>query len=146
MEKQKQKQNTELQKYKEVLEKNLFSKDYETTSESGHVYPTNRVKVSLVSYSWEVEVKWEVRPYSGQKIVITNSKLQLQDDQYVIKQKQVWNYIKNDETQVKISVEEFDEIIQHFKNLDTKSETSVDLKSKKTTKIDDEIKIEDIPF
>lgn len=109
-------QTKELKQYKEVLEKVLYKQDYESTS-NGKTYPTNRIKAELVSYSWETEVKWEVRAYEWQKVVITNSKLQLQDWVSVIKQKQVWNYIKNDETQVKIWVDEFQELIEFFKNL-----------------------------
>lgn len=138
---EKQKQNTELAKYKEVLEKVLFKKDFYKNE-----YPTHRVSVELVSYTGENLVKNEVNSYSWLKIFIRNTKLTLNKNEVETKKKLVWNNIVDDETIVKILVDDFDEIIQHFKNLDTKNETSVDLKSKKTTKIDDEIKIEDIPF
>ncbi len=106
-----------LKPYKEVLDKVLYTKDYETES-NDKTYPTNRIKVELVDFSWEVEVKWEVKEYSWQKVVITNSKLQLQDWQNVIKQKSIktsfWEKIVNDETQVKITPDEFTELLKHF--------------------------------
>lgn len=110
-----------LKSYKEVLEKNLYSVDYEDETKDGNKYPKNRIKVDLVSFSWEVEVQNEVREYEWMKIVITNSKLQIQDGQNVIKQKSMktpyWERIVNDETKVKISIDEWDAIISHFKNL-----------------------------
>lgn len=110
-----------LKPYKEVLEKNLYSVDYEDETKDGNKYPKNRIKVDLVSFSWEVEVQNEVREYEWMKIVITNSKLQIQDGQNVIKQKSMktsyWERIVNDETKVKISIDEWDAIISHFKNL-----------------------------
>lgn len=110
-----------LKAYKEVLEKNLYSVDYEDETKDGNKYPKNRIKVDLISYSWEVEVQNEVREYEWLKIVITNSKLQLQDWNNVIKQKSMktpyWEKIVNDETKVKITVDEWDEILNYFKNL-----------------------------
>lgn len=110
-----------LKPYKEVLEKNLYSVDYSKEFSNWDSYPVNRIKVDLVSFSWEVEVQNEVREYEWMKIVITNSKLQIQDGQNVIKQKsmktQYWEKIVNDETKVKITVDEWDEILNYFKNI-----------------------------
>lgn len=107
-----------LKPYIEVLDKVLYTNDYVDKTDDWKIYPRNRVKVSLVDFSWEVEVKWEVKEYSWQKVVITNSKLQLQDWQNVIKQKSIktsyWEKIVNDETQVKITPDEFTELLKHF--------------------------------
>ena len=106
-----------LKPYKEVLDKVLYSKDYETES-NGKVYPTNRVKVELVDYSWENEIKWEVKPYEWQKVKITNSKLESEDWQNVIKKKvqktQYWDKIVDDESVVRLSPDEFTELLKHF--------------------------------
>lgn len=108
------KTNTSLKKYSEKLEKNLYSVDYEVESSNGNKFPSNRVKVDLINYDWEIEIKWEIRPYSWQKIVITNSKLELEDWNAVIKSKSVnWKAIK-DETKIKISPDEFQDILKHF--------------------------------
>lgn len=144
--------NQKLKPYKEVLEKNLYSVDYEDTTSDGKKFPKNRVKVDLVSFCWEVEVKWEVREYEWTKIVITNSKLQLQDGNNVIKQKSMKSpygeRIVNDETKVKLSVDEWDWIIEHFKNLSWSEEKKNIMSDKFKKKIwqEEEISIEDIPF
>lgn len=141
-----------LKPYKEVLEKNLYSVDYEEETKDGNKYPKNRIKVDLISYSGEVEVQNEVREYEWMKIVITNSKLQLQDWNNVIKQKsmktQYWEKIVNDETKVKITVDEWDDILNHFKNLSGSEEKKNILTEKFKKKIwqEEEISIEDIPF
>lgn len=143
----------ELKPYREVLEKNLYSVDYEDTTSDGKKFPKNRVKLDLVSFSWEVEVKWEVREYEWMKVVITSSKLQLQDWQNVIKQKSIktpyGERIVNDETKVKLSVDEWDWIIDHFKNLSSTTEEKKNIMSDKFKKKiwqEEEISIEDIPF
>jgi len=46
-----------LKPYKEVLEKNLYSVDYEEETKDGNKYPKNRIKVDLISYSGQVEVQ-----------------------------------------------------------------------------------------
>lgn len=109
---------TQTKPYKETLEKVLYTQDYETTSQSWNTYPTNRVKVELVKYEWETLVKWQVQAYEGTKVVITNSKLQIQDGNNVIKQKvrktSYWDKIVNDETQVKLSMDEFTNLLKEF--------------------------------
>lgn len=144
-----------LKPYKEVLEKNLYSVDYEDETKDGNKYPKNRIKVDLVSFSGEVEVQNEVREYEWMKIVITNSKLQLQDWNNVIKQKSMktpyWERIVNDETKVKISIDEWDWILEHFKNLAgtiPKPELKTESKpiQKTQPKKEEENSIEDIPF
>lgn len=146
-----------LKPYKEVLEKNLYSVDYEDETKDGNKYPKNRIKVDLVSFSGEVEVQNEVREYEWMKIVITNSKLQIQDGQNVIKQKSMktpyWERIVNDETKVKISIDEWDNIITHFKNLiwtipkpESKPVQKTAPIQKTTPRKEEEISIEDIPF
>ncbi len=144
----------ELKPYKEVLEKNLYSVDYEDETKDGNKYPKNRIKVDLISYSWEVEVNGEVREYEWMKIVLTNSKLQIQDWQNVIKQKSLktpyGERIVNDETKVKISIDEWDWILEHFKNLagtiPKPVKTYLKPIQKTQPKKEEEISIEDITF
>lgn len=141
MEKQKQ-------KYIETVEKELFSKDYFKND-----YPLNRVKVELINYSWEYQDKnKDLVPYSWKKIKITNSKLQLQDNNIIIKQKIKWTYIVNDETIVKLTIEEFDDIIksiskEEFDNtIKNISKNEIFAVKKSTPKKEEDINIEDIPF
>lgn len=111
---------TKTKPYKEVLEKELYTNDYETTSESWKTYPTNRIKVQLVNYSWELkDYKWEIKSYQGQKVIITNSKLETEDWQNVIKKKVLktsyWDKVVDDQTQVKLSPDEFTDLLNNFK-------------------------------
>lgn len=131
---EKQKQN-----YTEKVEKELFSKDYYKWE-----YPQNRVKVELINYSWEYQDKNKgLVPYSWKRIKITNSKLQLQDDNVIIKQKIRWSYIVNDETNVKLTIQEFDDIITNITDFQKYNDVAV---KKSTPKKEEEINIEDIPF
>lgn len=115
-------EKTKTKPYKEVVEKTLHNEDYGTES-NGKFYPANRVKVELISYSWEIEKNdGTLQPYEWLKVAITNSKLILQDGQNVVKPKIVktakWETIVNDETKVKLSVDEFFEILEKFKGVD----------------------------
>jgi hypothetical protein len=80
--------------------------------------------VDLISYNWETQYNWVIKPYEWQKIMITNSKLELQDWQAVIKSKVFnWKTVK-DETKIKLSLDEFNNILKHFTK---KSETSKEI-------------------
>lgn len=107
-----------LKPYKEILDKVLYTNDYVLKTDNWKTYPKNRIKVELVDYTWQVEVKWEIRDYQWQKISISNSKIEFQDWQNVIKQKSIktayWDRIVKDETVVKITPDEFNEILKHF--------------------------------
>lgn len=92
--------------YKEEVIQNISTKDYTKQSSQGDVIPTNRVKVDLVEYTGEYAQWGKAIAYKGEKIRITLSKLQLQDGQYVIKQKTRGNYIVNDETVLRLTEDE----------------------------------------
>jgi len=110
------KTQTKLKPYKEVVEKVLFSTDYYTQSSNGDKYPTNRVKIEHITYSWQTEIKWEIRDYEGEKIVLRNTKLTFNQYQWQVetKKKLVWQYIKDDETLVKYSIDEMKDLLKYF--------------------------------
>lgn len=93
--------------------KNIFSKDYETVnSETGDVFPTNRIVADVVEYSWTYENQnKENIEYSWEKIEIINFKLTLEDWKPIKRKKTVWNYIKDDKTTVSMSKEQFEDLI-----------------------------------
>lgn len=103
--------------HKEVLEKELFTKDYFTDSDNWNSYPKDRVKVQYLSYTWEYLDKDEnYQEYAWDKIKIVVSKLSTQDGNVVIKQKALtkrnWEaYAVNDEKEVFMSVDEYKDLI-----------------------------------
>ena len=92
---------------------NLFSKDYEKVSESnGEVYPTNRIVVDYVEYSWFYKDKNKKNvEYSWNKIEITNFKLTFEDWLVVKKKKVIWNRAVDEKTSVSMSKEQFKDMI-----------------------------------
>lgn len=110
--------NDKIKDYKETLKSVLYVKDYENVSTNGKTYPKNRVKVELFDYSFSSDVKGELKDFVWQKVVITNSRLVLQDWQYFIKQKVVWNKIVNDETKLKLSLLEFRDMLDFVSKKD----------------------------
>lgn len=100
---------TKTKPYKETIVEEKYSKDYYDDSWE---YPKNRVRVDLVDYEWEVEVKWEIKPYSGRKLLIRNQKLISRDWQVQVKQKaNKFGYIQDDQQVFRISVDEFKDLV-----------------------------------
>lgn len=58
--------------YREKLISTLYQKEYNKESSNGNVYPSNRILINLVWYSWETD-NWN--EYSWEKIKVMNFKL-----------------------------------------------------------------------
>ena len=104
----------EAKRYTKDNVKQLHSKDYEKTSEkTGEVFPSNRIVVEFVEYSWTYEDKDKNNiPYNGKKVEITNFKLTLEDGAIVKKKKVIWNRAIDDKTSVSLSEEQFNDLLQ----------------------------------
>jgi len=107
----------EPRKYKETLKENLYLKVYTKTSKDwGKEYPVNKVKINLYEYNWEYKNKdWENVEYNGEKVKIINTKLIIEDWEYVNVKKSINWKVFNDETMVVMSTENFAEMIENFK-------------------------------
>lgn len=104
---------TKTKPYKETLDKVLYEQEYSNTSENGTQYPSHRVRVEHISYNWEYKNNnWEIVPYEWEKIIIRNSKLTLNQWNVEVKKKVRWTYSVNDETVVKMSIEDFDNLLK----------------------------------
>jgi len=92
---------------------NLFSKDYEKVSESTwNVFPTNRIVVDYVEYSWTYKDKDKKNvEYAWNKIEVTNFKLTYEDWLVVKKKKVVWNRAVDEKTSVSMTKEQFQDMI-----------------------------------
>ena len=104
----------EAKRYTKDNVKQLHSKDYEKVSETTwEVFPSNRIVVEFVEYSWTYEDKNKKNvPYNGTKIEITNFKLTLEDGAIVKKKKIIWNRVTDDKTSVSLSEEQFSDLLQ----------------------------------
>jgi len=110
--------STEPRKYKETLKEELFSKTYtKLSSDWEREYPVNKVKANLYDYDWEYKNNqtWENVEYSGEKVKIINTKLTIEDWNYVNAKKVINWRAFNDETQVVMSKENFTDLIESFK-------------------------------
>ena len=107
----------EPRKYTETLKENLYSKVYTKTSKDWEKeYPVNKVKINLYEYNWEYKNKdWENVEYNGEKVKIINTKLIIEDWEYVNAKKSINWKVLNDETMVVMSTENFAEMIENFK-------------------------------
>lgn len=109
----------DLKKYKETYLENLYNKTYTNESESGVEYPKNKISVDLYSYEGEyLNSDKEAVAYDGEKVKITNSKMELEDWQFVKKKKVVktkfWDKALNDESQCVLSKEDFDYMLEYI--------------------------------
>lgn len=106
---------TEPKKYTESNQKVIYEKVYENESESWKIFPKNKVVVESFDYEWTYENRdKENIPYSWEKVKIVNSKLVLEDNQYVKAKKVIWKRAYNDETVCTLSVDDFNDLVNHL--------------------------------
>jgi hypothetical protein len=109
----------EPKKYSETHLEKIYSKVYEVETESGKVYPKNKVTVDLYSYDGEyTDREGKNIPYEGEKVKIVNAKLVLEDGQYVKKKKVVGSKMFNDETSCVLSKQDYEDLIGYIKSDD----------------------------
>lgn len=110
----------QIKDHKETLEKVLYETDFSTTSENWKTYPKCRVKAEFYLYEWErlnKEQKYE--KYTWEKVVISVSKLTLNEWQIEVAKKILYNkkwdaYTVNDKKEIILSVEEFQDLMTNI--------------------------------
>lgn len=107
--------------YRETLVSNLYTKEYEKESKNGKSYPSNQVRIDLLSYEWEYESNGKAVAYQWEKIKITNQKRELENGDTVNKKKATYNgRIVDDCTVVSMSIAELNELLASKVDIDTK--------------------------
>lgn len=99
-------------RYSEEVIEQILVKDYFKES-NWKEYPSNRIRIDHVKYTWESIVKWEIKPYEGEKIRIKLQKLETREGEVAVKMKALKSgYITEDETVLRLTEEESNDLAQ----------------------------------
>lgn len=85
----------------------ISEKVIKTTAKNWKVYPSNRITVEHVPYSWTLDNGTE---YSWTKVRIKNQKLTTENWETVNKKKVQWKYAVDDKKETDMKLEEFIEM------------------------------------
>lgn len=102
--------DTKRKPYREKLISTLYSKEYEKESKNWNSYPSNRILVNLVWYSWETD-NWN--EYAWEKVKVMNFKLTTDQNTWeVVKQVKSVNGRAVDDVSVSsMSIGQFTELL-----------------------------------